>query len=72
MPSDRRTYVPDIRLMTSRELTFGFDLWSCVISACRWCIYPPNLMQITLSNSELLIFSEIQDGACRYLGFSSH
>jgi len=25
---DRRTYPSDLRLMTSRELTFGFDFWS--------------------------------------------
>jgi len=25
---DRRTYASDIHLMTSRELTFGFDFWS--------------------------------------------
>ena len=25
---DRRTYAPDVHLMTSRELTFGFDCWS--------------------------------------------
>jgi len=26
---DRRTYAEDFHLMTSRELTSGFDLWSC-------------------------------------------
>jgi len=26
---DRRTYASDLHLMTSRELTFGFDFWSC-------------------------------------------
>jgi len=25
---DRRTYASDLRLMTSRELTSGFDIWS--------------------------------------------
>jgi len=29
-------------------------------------------VQIALSNSELLTFSEIQDGGRHYLGFSSH
>jgi len=37
---DRRTYASDIFLMTSRELTFGFDFWSVVISALPWCIFP--------------------------------
>ena len=26
---DRRTYASDVHLMTSRELTSGFDFWSC-------------------------------------------
>ena len=26
---DRRTYAPDVHLMTSREFTSGFDVWSC-------------------------------------------
>jgi len=26
---DRRTYASDFYLMTSRELTSGFDFWSC-------------------------------------------
>jgi len=32
---------------------------------------PPNFAQIALSNSELLTFSEIQDGGRHHLGFSS-
>ena len=66
---DPRIYVPDIRLMTSRELTSGFDFWSYVISAWSWCICPPNLVQLALSNSELLTFSKIQDGGRCRLGF---
>ena len=69
---DRRTYLPDIHLMTSRELASGVGFWSCVISAWPWCICQPNFAQIALSNSELLTFSEIQDGGCHHLGFSSH
>jgi len=42
--------------MTSRELTSGFDFWSCVISAWSWCIFSSNLEQIPLSNPELLTF----------------
>jgi len=46
-----------VRLMTSRELTSGFDFWSCVISAWSWCIFSSNLKQIHLFNPELLTFS---------------
>ena len=28
-PQDRRTDASDFHLMTSRELTSGFDFWSC-------------------------------------------
>ena len=52
---DRRTYASDVHLMTSRELpvsTFGH----VVTSACPRCIFPWNLVQIYLSNTELLIF----------------
>jgi len=36
------------------------------------CIYPPSLVQIRLSNSVLLTFSEIQHGARCHLVFSSY
>ena len=36
------------------------------------CIYPPSLVQIRLSNSELLTFSVIQHGARCHLVFSSY
>jgi len=26
---DRPPFVPDVRLMTSRELTSGYEFWSC-------------------------------------------
>ena len=76
-------YVPDIRViytslfittMTSRKKSSCFELWSCVISAWPWCVCPPNFAQIhvALSNSELLTFSEIQDGGRHHLGSSSH
>jgi len=38
--------------MTSRELTSGFNFWSC-----PWCIILPNLIQISFSNMKLLTFS---------------
>jgi len=42
---DRRTYVSDLHLMTSRELTSDFEFWSVVISAWPWCIFPYNFLQ---------------------------
>jgi len=33
---------------------------------------PINFVQIALSNSELMTFSEIQNGGHRHIGFSSH
>jgi len=69
----QHTYAPDIHLMTSRELTFGFDFWSAghlrmaVVHLptnfgveCR-CMYPVQ---------SYWRFSEIQDGGRRHLGFS--
>ena len=62
-------------LMTSRELTSAFDVWSWVYIRMALMRLPhaPNLVQIALSNSELLPLSEIQDldGCRRHLGFSS-
>jgi len=50
-------------LMTSRELTSAFDVWSWVYIRMALMRLPhaPNLVQIALSNSELLPLSEIQD-----------
>ena len=45
-----------------RQKSSGFEFWSCVVYAWPWCICPHNFAQIALSNSELFIFSEIQDG----------
>ena len=56
---DRCTYASDIHLMTSRELTSGFDFWSCghlrmpvdrgASSHIIWC-------KISLSSPKLLTF----------------
>jgi len=48
----------DVHLMTSRELNSGFNFWSRghLCSAWPWCVLPWNLVQISLSNPELLIF----------------
>ena len=52
---DRRTYASDLHLMTSRELTSGFNFWSrghlrtAVMHYIIWC-------NISLSSPELLAF----------------
>ena len=50
---DRRTYASDFHLMTSRELTSGFDFWSprgCDVSShIIWC-------KISISSPKLLTF----------------
>jgi len=54
---DRRTYASDLNLMTSRELTSGFDFWShhhMVISASPWCIFPYNLTQDIIIQSKVI------------------
>jgi len=67
---DRRTYASDIHLITSRELTSGFDFWLrghlCVAvvhltmkSGCRY-LYPMR---------SYWYFSEIKDGGRRHIGF---
>jgi len=57
----------------SRELTSDFDFWSRGhLRIAVICIYLPSLVQIRLSNLELLTFSEIQHGARRHLLFSSY
>jgi len=52
---DRRTYASD-HLMTSRELTSGFDFGSVVISAWPWCIYQYNLIQDIFLQSKVIDF----------------
>ena len=72
----RRTYVPDVHSTISRQLrlTSGFDFWSSghLRMAMMIDIYPPNFVRIALSNTELLTFSEIQNGGRRHLEFSSY
>ena len=70
---DRRTYASDVHLMTSRELTSGFDFWSrghlrmaVMHLFCKiWCrfLYPVR---------SYWHFSEIQDDGRRHLGFSDY
>ena len=74
---DRHIYASKLHLMTLRELTSGFDFGDVVISGSPWCIFPYNLMQISLSSTKLLTFCfshnlNIQDGGDRHLGFSDY
>ena len=49
------THASDLHLMTSREFTSGFDLWSRDY-LCMASVHLSILVQISLSNPELLIF----------------
>jgi len=53
---DRRTFVPEVHLMTSRELTSGFEFWSVIVSEWPCCIFPPNLVQIFIQSGDIDIF----------------
>jgi len=67
---DRRTYASDLHLMTSREITSGFEFWSVVISAWPWCIFPYNLMQDIFFQSKVIdIFSKFKMAAAAILNF---
>jgi len=67
---DRRTYASDLHLMTSRELTSGFDFWSVVISAWPWCIFPYNLMQdICIQSTVIDIFPKFKMATAAILDF---
>ena len=57
-------------MMTTRELTSGFEFGHVVISAWLCCIFPYNLMQdIFIQPKVIYIFFEMQDGGRRHLGF---
>jgi len=53
---DRPTYASELHMITSRELTSGYDFWSCGHLCMAVCIFPWNLVQISLSNPQLLKF----------------
>ena len=64
------THASDLNLMTSRELTSGFDFWSLVISASPWCIFPYNLMQdIFIQSIVIDIFPKLNITAAAILDF---
>ena len=56
--------------MTSRKKVPVFLLLAMSHLRMAVIICPPTFAQIALSNSELLTFSDIQDGDRRHLGFS--
>ena len=67
---DRRRYASDLHLMTSRELTSGFDLCHVVISAWLWCIFPYNLMQDVFIQYKVIdIFPKFKMAAVAILVF---
>jgi len=67
---DRCTYAADLHLMTSRELTSGFNFWS----RCHLCMVLVRLpmkfgADIFIQFGVIDIFSKIKDGGRRHLGF---
>ena len=54
----RPTFVPDIRLMTSCELTSGFFFGHVGISAWSCYIFVPNFVQMSSSSTDILAFYE--------------
>jgi len=62
--------VSDLHLMTSRELTSGFDFWSRGHLRVAVMHLPIKFGADIFIQSEVIdIFSEIKDGGCRHLGF---
>ena len=53
---DRRTFASDLHLMTSRELTSGFDFWSRDHLRVPWCTSHIIWCTISLSSPKLLTF----------------
>ena len=67
---DRRTYASDIFLMTSRELTFGFDFWSSGHLRMAMVHLPYNLMQDIFIQSKVIdIFPKFKMAAAAILDF---
>ena len=67
---DRRTFASDLHLMTSRELTSGFDIWSrghLRVAVVHLPIYFDARYLYPVQS--YWRFSEIQDGGRRHLGF---
>jgi len=68
---DRRIYIAsDFHLMTSCELTSGFEFWSWVILEWPWCIFPYNLVQdIFIQSGVIAIFPKFKMAAAAILDF---
>ena len=69
---DRRTYASDVHLMTSRELTSGFDIWSRDHLRMASTHIPVKYGADIFIQSRVRHFSEMQDGGGRHLGFSGY
>jgi len=70
---DRRTYACDFYLMTSRELTSGFDFWSRGHLRMAVMDFPIKFCADIVIQSEIIdIFFEIQDSGNRHVGFSGY
>jgi len=67
---DRRTYASYFHLMTSRELTSGFDFWSRNHLRVATMHLPMIFgADIFIQSGVIDIFSKINDGGRRQLGF---
>ena len=70
---DWRSYAPDVHLMTSGELTSGFDLWSHGHLRMAVVHLPVKFdADIFIQSGVIDILSEIQHGGRRHLGFSGY
>jgi len=67
---DPRTYASDLHFMTSRELTSGFDFWSCGHLRMAVLHLPVKFgAYIFIQCGVIDIFFKINDGGRRHLGF---
>jgi len=67
---DRRTYATDVHLMTPRELTYSFDIWSHGHLRMTMMHRHIKFGAYIFIQSGVRHFSVIQDGGRRHLGFS--
>jgi len=67
---DRRTYVSDFHLMTTRELTSGFDFWSHGHLRMAVMHIPIKFgANIFIQSGVIDICFKIKDSGCRHVGF---
>ena len=65
---DRCTYTSHFHLMTSRELTSGFDFWSRGHLRMPWCTFPYKSMQAIFIQSKVIdIFPKLKMAAAAVL-----